>query len=209
MKEDIRKIVEKGYDKADYAGKFRINTLPNEIEQYFLEKLVGKIGAKAKVLDFGCGTGLPFDKFLVERGVDLTGIDISQKHIKLAKKNVSEAKFIKGDFSRFDFGEQKFNAIISLYAIFHIPRGEHKDLFVKINNLLTKNGVILVTLGTSGSEYGEEQDWCGATMAWSTYEPETYKNILTETGFSVLEEKFEGRPGDDEYHYWVLAQKKP
>ncbi len=207
MEKDIRKIVEEGYDKADYAGKFRTNFVPNEMERKFLERFIGQIGTKAKVLDFGCGTGVPFDKFLVENGVDIMGIDISQKHIDMSKKNIPTAKFIKGDFSKFEFGKQKFDGIISLYAIFHIPREEHKDLFIKMYNLLSKNGVILVTLGTSGSKYSEEQNWCGAPMAWSTYNPDTYKQILNEIGFKIIEDAFEGNPGDEEYHYWVLAKK--
>ena len=56
---------------------------------------------------------------------------------------------------------------------------------MKIYNLLKQDGIILVTLGTSGSEYGEEQDWCGAPMAWSTYEPEEYKKIMTDLGFKI------------------------
>ena len=208
MKKDIRKIVEQGYDKTDYAGKFRLNAVPNEMELYFLQSLASKVGEGAKVLDLGCGIGLPFDKFLVDKNIQVTGIDISQKHVDLSKKNVPEGKFIKGDFSRFDFGNEKFDGIISFYAIFHIPREEHKDLFIKMNQLLAEKGLILVTLGTSASEYGEEADWCGAPMAWSTYEPEAYKQMLDETGFQIMEEKFEGKPGDEEFHYWVLAQKK-
>lgn len=207
MKKDIRKIVEEGYNNADYAGIFRVNAEPNEMELYFLKKLVDGVGAKADVLDLGCGIGLPFDKFLVDKNIKVTGIDISQKHIELSKKNVPQAKFIKGDFSAFDFGSKKFNGIISFYAIFHIPREEHRNLFIKMNRLLVENGIILVTLGTSGSEYGEEQNWCGAPMAWSTYDPQTYKQMLDESRFKILEDKFEGQPGDEEYHYWVLAQK--
>jgi hypothetical protein len=43
-------------------------------------------------------------------------------------------------------------------------------------------------------------------MAWSTYDPTTYSKMITEVGLTILEEQFEGSPGDDEYHYWVLAQ---
>lgn len=208
MERDMRKIVEQGYDKNDYIEKFRVSTVPNEMELYFLEKLVRQVGANAKVLDLGCGTGLPLDKFLADNNIEVTGIDISQKHIDLSKRNVSGAKFIKGDFSKFDFGDEKFDGIISFYAIFHIPREEHKGLFIKMNRLLEKDGIILITLGASESEYGEERDWCGAPMAWSSHEPQIYKQMLSEAGFNILEEKFEGQFGDVEFHYWVLAQKK-
>lgn len=207
MKKDMRKIVEQGYDQADYAGTFRVHTEPNKMERYFLNKLIKHVGKNAKILDLGCGIGLPIDRVLVANNMDVTGIDISQKHIRLSQNNVPGANFIKGDFSKYNFGGKMFDGIVSLYAIFHIPREEHRDLFLKIHSLLVDNGVILVTLGTSGSEYGEEQNWCGAPMVWSTYEPEAYTQILDDTGFKIIEDTFEGQPGDDEYHYWVFAKK--
>ena len=44
-------------------------------------------------------------------------------------------------------------------------------------------------------------------MAWSSYDPETYKRLLGEAGFEILEACFEGKPGDDEYRFWVLARR--
>lgn len=207
MKKDIRKIVEEGYNKGNYAKKFRADSNPNDMEKYFLDSFIKQIRKEAIILDLGCGIGVPFDHYLIKNGIKITGIDIADKHISLAQQNVPQAQFIKGDFSKYNFGTEKFDGIISFYAIFHIPREEHRDLFLKMFNLLNKDGVILITLGTSGSEYGEEKDWCGTPMAWSTYKPEEYKKIITEIGFKIIEEKFEGQPGDDEFHYWIMAKK--
>ena len=49
----------------------------------------------ASVLDFGCGSGLPFTKELVKRGFIVTAIDISDSMIREAKKNVPEAEFVR------------------------------------------------------------------------------------------------------------------
>ena len=201
----MRKIVKRDMKKEIMPALFDSNK-PNKMEESFLKKLLKLLPKNLHVLDFGCGIGVPFDKYLVEHGCKVTGVDISQKHINEAKKNVPKAKFIKGDFSKIDF-QETFDAIISFYAIFHIPREEHKELFLKMADLLKSNGKILITLGTSGG-YGEEEEWCGAKMAWSTYDPDTYKKLLDETGFKILEATFEGQPGDEEYHFWVLAQKK-
>ena len=207
MKKDMRKLVEEGYDKADYGGAFRKGKSLRENEEEFLSDLISKIPKGAKILDFGCGLGIPHDKFFAKNGFAVTGIDISQKHIDIAKKNVPGAKFIKGDFSRMKFKE-KFDAVVSFYAIFHIPREEHKKLFKKMRSLLKKGGLILVTLGTSGDKYSEEKDWAGAKMAWSQYDPETYKKIIKDSGFKIIRSAFEGKPGDAEYHFWVLAQRE-
>jgi SAM-dependent methyltransferase len=207
MRKDIRKIVRDGYEQGDYPGVFRRGGTPNEMERQFLDRLLSLCPATPGVLDLGCGTGLPIDKYLANHGADVTGIDVSPKHIALATANVPSANYVEGDFSRLALTEESFDAVVSFHAIFHIPRSEHGDLFAKIARLLRDGGIFLATLGTSDSEYGEEANWTGAAMAWSTYDPETYKRLLDEAGFAILEACFEGKPGDDEYHYWVLARR--
>ena len=39
--------------------------------------LIGQLGPGARVLDAGCGTGVPTARQLAEAGLDVTGIDIS------------------------------------------------------------------------------------------------------------------------------------
>lgn len=207
MTQDIRKIVKEGYEKGDYAGHFRTSSQPNKMEKKFLDRLAALIPKAAKILDFGCGIGIPFDKYLADKGFKITGIDVAHKHIEKAKENVPSATFIEGDFSRTDFGGERFHAIIALYSVFHIPREEQQELFNRMHNLLEGGGVILMTLGTSGGE-SVEKDWTGAPMAWSNFDPATYKAMIAQAGFEITESEYEGQPGDDEYHWWVLAKKK-
>jgi len=202
----MRKIVEEGYDKGDYSSAFRIAKEPNQMEKYFLDKLIKLMPKNANVLDLGSGVGIPFDNYLVDNEIKVTGIDISQKHVNLAKKNVPKAKFIKGDFSDYNFKE-KFDAIISFYAIFHIPREEHNKLFLKMYELLNHEGVILVILGAKGYKYYINPDFVGAPMAWSQYNAKEYEHMLRKIGFKIIETTFEGTPEDKEYHFWVLAKK--
>jgi ubiquinone/menaquinone biosynthesis C-methylase UbiE len=204
---DIRKIVKEGYEKGDYVGHFRTSNQPNEMEKKLLDRLANSLSKDAKILDLGCGTGIPFDKYLVELGFKLTGVDFASNHIISARKNVPNATFIKSDFSKLDFGIQKFDAIIAFYSIFHIPREEQQELFKKMNSLLVDGGLILVTLATSDSEDINE-NWTGAPMAWSQYSPTKYKVMLTQAGFIIAHDEYEGQPSDAEYHWWVLARKK-
>lgn len=203
----MRKLVEEGYEKGDYAEVFRVRTDLTSFEHRLFDGLLRRLPSGATILDLGSGVGVPYDRFLVDKGCQVTGIDISQKQIGSAVRNVPEATYIRGDFSSLELAEGSFDAIISLYAIYHIPRAEHAALFRRVHDLLKAGGMILVSLGTSDSEYGEEEDWCGAKMAWSTYDPETYQKIVADSGFTILEAAFEGEAGEKEYHFWVLAAK--
>ena len=55
----------------------------------------GKLPEKGKVLDLGCGTGLPYARSLVEKGFDIVGVDLSEDMVKVASKNVPEASFVQ------------------------------------------------------------------------------------------------------------------
>ncbi len=205
MAKDIRKIVEKGYDEGDYQKFFRLNKNLNEMEQRFLDKLLQLIPKNANILDLGSGIGIPYDKYLVKPGCEITGIDISQKHINIARKNVPQAKYIKGDLSNIDFESGSFDAVVSLYAIFHIPREEHKHLFEKIYIILKEKGPILVTMGMNGMLMAVEE-WIGSEMAWSSYSIEENKKLIQEAGFRLLHVEEEHHYL--EHHLWILAQKK-
>ena len=82
-------------------------------------------------MDVGCGSGIPIDEFLLDRGFSVTGMDISEEQINLAKKNLPKGKFSVVEMSDISFPESSLDSIISFYAIFHIPREEHFSLFKK------------------------------------------------------------------------------
>ncbi len=56
---------------------------------------IGKLPEKGKVLDLGCGTGLPYARCLVEKRFDVLGVDLSEEMVKVASMNVPEASFVQ------------------------------------------------------------------------------------------------------------------
>ncbi len=208
INKNIRDIVQAGYEADDYVKAFRADPVLHPMEREFLDLLIKGFPMGARILDLGSGTGLPYDKYLAGRGFHVTGVDFSLKHLALARKNVPQAEYIQADFSKVGFSPELFDAVTSFYAIFHLPRGEHSAIFAKMHGWLKPGGKILITLGTSDMECDEEADWLGAPMMWSSYLPEEYLRILERTGFSVRKSGYEGAPGDEEYHFWLLAEKQ-
>jgi ubiquinone/menaquinone biosynthesis C-methylase UbiE len=206
-KQDMRTIVRDGYEAGDYAGAFRSNFDPDTLERHFLQKLLSLVPENPEIVDLGCGPGVPFDRFLVSRGARITGVDFCTKHIALAKRNVPSGTFVEADFSKLDLESNSFDAALSLYAIFHLPRDEHEAVIAKLARVLKPNGLLLANFSAAAFDYGEDANWTGARMAWSSHAPETYRRLLSEAGFEIVESRFEGAPGDQEYHWWVLARK--
>ena len=204
-----KKIVEEGYDKAaeNYLKKFRQGFDANN--KKFLKKLVRLVPKNSRVLDLGCGAGVPVAKFLC-KFYKITGIDISAKQIELAKKNVPDGDFVKMDMTEIDFPVNHFDAIVAFYAIIHVPKEEHKDLLKKLFNILRHGGYLLATMGAVELEKEEEieEDWLGASMYWSHFGKEENIRMLKAIGFDILISKVIVEDDDgEERHLYILAQK--
>ncbi|MFW5953606.1 MAG: class I SAM-dependent methyltransferase, partial [Candidatus Natronoplasma sp.] len=144
------------------------------------------------------------DRYFVDKGYEVTGVDFVEKNIKRAKENVPEAKFLNADFSQLTYPKESFDAIVSFYAIFHIPRDEHLDLLEKMNRWLKSSGVILITMGTGDNER-TESDFVGSKMSWSSFSIQKNKDLVRKASFEILRSYEET---EEEHHLWILAEKK-
>ncbi len=205
MAEEIREIVEKGYDEGNYQKFYRQSLVLNPREKRFFTKLLEKLPSPARILDLGSGIGIPYDRYLVKQGCSVTGIDVSSNHIAKARKFVPEAQYFKADFSRTDLGQNSYHAIISLYAIFHIPRKDHASLFVRINRALKDGGILLVTMGAQDVEL-DIDEFIGSRMAWSSFSIPENMELIKEARFKLLHVE-EEEEDPQEHHLWILAQK--
>jgi len=201
----MRELVRKGYDEGDYFEHYRKDLEIRGLEKWMLSEFMQRVPNGGMILDIGSGLGVPFDRYLVDEGFSVTGIDISEKHIKMAMNLVSEARFIHGDFMQCAFDE-KFDAIISLYTIFHIPRNMHGAIFQKMHRWLKEDGVILVSMGTSDTAL-DVQEFVGAEMAWSSFSIDENLRLMTESGFETILTVDDNRH-PEEHHLWILATRK-
>ncbi len=204
----MRLLVQNGYNRGHYEKVFHANEEPNSFELQFLDSLCSSIPPKARILDLGVGTGIPYDKYLASRWHQVIGVDFSSRLIIQAIKNVPQAEYILSDLSNTWFAEKSFDAMVCLYAVFHIPRDEHRHLLANIYAWLKPKGIILITVGVYDLEYSKEENWCGVKMAWNSYDAHTYIQIMNKLGFNITNSRFEGQPGDKEYHFWIMAQKQ-
>ncbi len=201
---DRKRLVEAGYDRiaGDYtASKASLSAATEAL----LVALTRGLGTDAAVLDLGCGAGVPVTQWLAARFV-VTGVDLSARQLALAREYVPGATFRQADMATLDLPIASLAAVVSLYAIIHLPREEQPALLARVARWLKPGGGFLATWPLSAWE-GEEQDWqgWGATMWWSHYGAEQNLALLRAVGFAIelAEERSEGA----ETWLWVLARK--
>ncbi len=202
---DYKETVKAGYNKI--ASQYLAERTRDSEDIRLLDDLMARLPDRAKVLDAGCGAGIPVAKILSDR-FELTGVDFSEAQIELARKNVSNAQFICQDMTKLDFPDGTFDAIVSYFAIIHIPREEHRSLFVSFQRMLKPGGFALLCLGAEHLVDDVDETYLGTRMYWSHFDAETYLEMLEVTGFKLVwsrivrDETCEGGG-----HLFVLAQK--
>lgn len=195
------RLVKKGYDKI--AEEYQIDRQAFDHSEELTE-FAGFLPKNGKVLDVGCGAGVPVAKFLVEAGFEVVGIDFSEKMLKLARKNVPQATFVRKNMTKMDFADNSFDGLTAFYSIIHVPREKHSLLFKSFNRILRPDGIMLVCMGPDDWESTEE--YYGIRMFWSQYSPEKSLQLVNDAGFEVIFDKILER--GKERHYWILARNK-
>ena len=156
-------------------------------EEKELELLSDDLREGSAILDVGCGAGIPVSLRLSTR-FRVTGVDISDRMIELARTNVPKGRFIRSSILEVDFAESSFDAIVSYYALFHILRREQPKLFRQFYRWTKPGGLFLASYATGGHGVPgyTEDDFFGSRMYWSNYSFDRFRELTRMSGFQVL-----------------------
>ena len=205
---DPKRIVARGYDRiaeryAAWAGQVRV-----EERERYTRVLLDGVPTGAPVLELGCGTGLPTTKRLAGRFA-VTAVDLSARHVELARRNVPDATIIHGDMTALHLPEASFAAVAAFYSITHVPREEHARLLGQIARWLRPGGLLVAALGARAAAGAVEEDWLGAPMYFSHYDAETNRRLVERAGLEIASARVEtaDEDGVSTPFLWVVARK--
>ena len=199
---DPKNLVRRSYDQISYA--YRGDSISRD-RGYFiwLDALTPLLQPGDTVLDLGCGCGIPVAQELAQR-FQVTGVDLSEVQITRARQLVPQATFLCTDMTALRFPPGTFAAIVSFFAIIHLPVHEHRPLLERCVTWLQPGGYLMVTVGHQAWT-GYKEAWYGAPMYWSHADEATYLTWLQEIGFTMLWTRF--IPGGDSGYILVLGQR--
>ena len=207
-KEEIQKFSNLADQWWDVNGKFRPLHMFNPIRiEYITDKIIEHFSIEKKnnfladfsILDIGCGGGL-ISEPMARLGAKVTGIDASEKNIKVAqlhaKQNSLDIEYLNKSPEQLD-QKRKFDIILNLEIVEHV---DNVRLYVEsCHKLLNKNGLMFTaTLNRTLTSYfkailGAEYilRWLPiGTHDWNKFlKPEELEKYLTESKFNTIEIK--------------------
>jgi len=205
-----RDLVCRGYDAISHAyrsddGAANAGT-DEHTDNYerWVDELAQLLAPGAKILDLGCGAGVPATRRLAKKNFEVLGLDISAVQIERARQLVPGATFEQADMVTWEHAPAAFDAVVSFYALIHVPLQDQQKLFPKIHRWLRRGGYLLAIVGFE--RWTGVEDYFGTAMFWDHADRDTYLTWLTEAGLVPLWDRFvpEGNVG----HTLVLAQAR-
>src|SRR5258706_1189100 len=100
-------------------------------------------------LEMGCGAG-PNLVWLAEKGIRVSGIDISETALKLCQKNLYGSglanridRLVRGSVTDAPFSDGSFDGILESCVFQHLDREDRRQAFAEVGRLLKPGGVFV------------------------------------------------------------------
>lgn len=150
------------------------------------EWLINALPPGARVLDAGCGTGLPTAAQLDGAGLRVTGIDISLVMLELARSNVPGADFRELDLAGISIGLGTFDAVAAFFSLLMLPRAEIPGVLARMREVLVPGGLLAVGMVEADLD-DVPIDFLGGPVRVTGYPRDELAQVVTSAGFEVLE----------------------
>ncbi|MGP3982553.1 class I SAM-dependent DNA methyltransferase [Streptomyces sp. KR80] len=160
--------------------------------------------AGSRILDVGCGTGMPTAAQLVEDGHQVVGVDFSPGMVKLARDRVPGAEFIQRDLADLAVegpeGLGRFDGVVAFFSLLMLPRAEIPHALRTLHGLLRPDGLLALSMVEADVD-DFAIPFLGSTIRVSGYLRDELRQVVSDAGFEVT--------GEDSYAYAPASTDVP
>ena len=164
----------------------------NELEKYpsdkkLIDKFAERLPQQARVCDIGCGPSAYIGSYLLAKGLEVYGIDISDVCIRNAQELFPNMILHVMDMIDTEFRDDYFDGLVSFYSIYHIPKKYLQRVFVEFNRILKPKGEILLIThkGTFTGTLTELWGYDDLEMFATFHRENEIECLFAETGFTI------------------------
>ncbi|MER5601424.1 class I SAM-dependent methyltransferase [Streptomyces sp. NPDC002265] len=152
--------------------------------------LIASLPPGSRVLDLGCGTGLPTTRRPADAGLEVVGVDLSPGMLRLARKSVPGATFHRlgladlrpagpHDLGRF--------AVAAFFSLLLLSRAEIPLALRTVRHLLVPGGLFALSMVEADVD-AFAIPFLGNTIRVSGYLREELYEVIEAGGFEILGE---------------------
>jgi ubiquinone/menaquinone biosynthesis C-methylase UbiE len=178
----------------DAIGERYDDVFPHKSGQIIATQwVVDRLTPGARVLDVGCGTGVPTAGMLAESGLVVIGVDVSNEMLALARRNVPTGRFVAMDVMELDDSLGEFDAVCAFFSLLMLRREDIPRALRRMRAVLRPGGIVAIGMVEGDLDYAP-LPFLGQEVAVSAYPQADLEAAVRAEGLHVLEvdvEEFE------------------
>ncbi|HZP49211.1 MAG TPA: class I SAM-dependent methyltransferase [Vicinamibacterales bacterium] len=162
------------------------------------------IAPGSRVLDAGCGNGIPLTRALIDRGHRPVGVDSAGEMLTRFRTNCPSTPAVRARVQSLPFAGASFDAAIMWGVMFHLPQTDQRAAIASVARVLKRGAPFLFT----SADVDEAAGHIGAPMngvdfVYYSFTLDDYRRILAEHDLEFVD--FHADDGGNGYY---LARKR-
>jgi SAM-dependent methyltransferase len=141
------------------------------------------VAALGPVLDVGCGPGT-VTAYLAERGLDVSGVDLSPRMIEHARHLYPQCGFSVASSTELDLADSSLGGVLGWWSLFNLPRDVLPQVLSSFARALIRGGQLIIATHVGDGDVARTEAYGGVAVSWTTYlwQPEQLAAMLERAG---------------------------
>lgn len=170
-----------------YLELFRHELRNKPYDRDILRSFAQSLGPGGRVCDIGCGPCAHVSRLLATQGLEVTGIDISPRCVKLAREEEPSLKFQVMNMAQMTFGDGYFGGLVAYYALHYFPKSKLPSVVREFARVSRPRGhLLLVAKEGDGEGLIDDPLGSGQQVFWCAIAADQLEALVAENGFRVL-----------------------
>ncbi len=150
-------------DSYDSVALDYIDHVAGELEhkpfdRAYLDRMAAELAGKGAVVELGCGPG-HVGRYLHDRGVEISGLDLSPGMIDEARKLNPGMQFVVGDMLALPYADASLAAVVAFYSIIHFDSAQLDQSIREFRRVLRPGGLAAVAFHVGGETLHRDEWW--------------------------------------------------
>ncbi len=165
------------------AARFHRERGRDLFERVWLDRFAAHLPTGGRILDVGCGTGVPIADHLTALGFSVTGVDGAPAMIGMARKRRPGGDWRVCDMRKLALGAQ-FDGVLAWNSFLHLTREEQRQVVPRLLRHLRPGGPLMLTVGP---DEGQVTGQVGKDKVFhASLSPGDYRQLLEDGGAEVV-----------------------
>lgn len=188
-------LVRESYDRvADNYADMVVTTGIGDIRLHpwhkaSIDAFAESVGGLGPVLDVGCGPGT-VTAYLAERGLDVSGVDLSPRMIENARRLHPECRFDVASATELDLAEASLGGVLGWWSLFNLPRDVLPQVLTHFARALKPGGHFIMATHVGDEDKMRTEAYGGVPVNWTTHQwrPEQIVELIERAGLRTVAE---------------------